>query len=114
MNQKATLRVELLEDRSHLNIVGSILRRSVVENEDLPVHHHTVNGRVRETGNVRPESCHPVDDQGGFLFIFKLHYATCCRLVLRLHHTIENKLSEISESCAATVYDGLSLILNMQ
>ena len=62
-NRTATPRVELRENINHQDIVGSILTRSIVENEDLPVHHRIVNGRVRRTENVRPD--HPVDPQGG-------------------------------------------------
>lgn len=56
LNQRVTLTAKLLApDTSHQNIVGNIQKRSIVEEEDLPVHHHIMNGRVRRTENVRHE-----------------------------------------------------------
>ena len=87
VNQRVILVAELLVGISLQNIVGNTQRKSIVGNEDLPVHHLT-NGTVRGAENIRRESRDPVDHQGGLYFILFL----CCVHVCPLY-CIESKLS---------------------
>ena len=64
-----TQKAELLVSISLPNVVGNLRRgtRSIVGNEDLPVHRRIMKGTVRRTENVRRD--HAGDHPGGFYFV---------------------------------------------